>query len=386
MKDEHYKWYQEENKKTVEKHQNDLSKYPKGILLDLGCRDRKERNFVGMDWRAREGVDIVHDLEDFPYPLDDETCLTIKAAHLVEHIKPWLFIRWMDEMWRLLVPNGQICISAPYAYSMGMMQDPTHCTNITDKTWQYFDPDYVSYKHYEPKPWKIEHLAWRLAENVEVILRKRAEDQKGLQMESEESVKLAFQGLEKGAMQKPAELAALLQFMKGAVLNTVVEIGTASGGVFFVLCKVADNNATLISIDDGEGRYGDTKLAITEEELRRYGKDGQTIHAIRKDSHMDLTKGKLLKLLNGRQIDLLFIDGDHTYEGVKKDYAMYSTLVKENGFIVFHDICQHDPEKKCEVDKFWKELKPNHVTQELLDMANTSWGGIGVLINKGVKK
>lgn len=360
----------------------DLSKYPKGVLLDIGCKDRKEPNFIGLDYRSREGVDVTHDLESFPYPFDDETCLTIKCAHVVEHVKPWLFIPFMDEMWRLLVPNGQIAISAPYAYSMGMMQDPTHCSNVTEKTWQYFDPDYVMYKQYEPKPWKIEHASWRLAENIEVILRKRPVDQKGLQMGAEESVKLAFEAMAKGAMQKPAELAALLQFIKNVDLDVVVEIGTASGGLFYALCQAAKDDALLVSIDMPEGHYGDGKLPIEEEALKSYGKKGQTIHCIRADSHLAMTRKRVQKILMGKNVDLLIIDGDHTYKGVKQDFDDYSPFVRKGGLIVFHDICQHDVELKCEVDRFWKEIKADHVTQELLDVTDTVWGGIGVLVKK----
>jgi hypothetical protein len=37
------------------------------------------------------------------------------------------------------------------------------------------------------------------------------------------------------------------------------------------------------------------------------------------------------------KIDLLFIDGDHTYEGVKRDFDLYSTILSENGVIIIHD-------------------------------------------------
>jgi hypothetical protein len=37
------------------------------------------------------------------------------------------------------------------------------------------------------------------------------------------------------------------------------------------------------------------------------------------------------------KIDLLFIDGDHSYEGVKKDFELYSTILSNNGIIIIHD-------------------------------------------------
>jgi len=48
--------------------------------------------------------------------------------------------------------------------------------------------------------------------------------------------------------------------------------------------------------------------------------------------------------LNGEPLDFLFIDGDHTYEGVKRDFEMYSPLVRNGGIIAFHDIVKHPPE------------------------------------------
>ncbi|HNZ26112.1 MAG TPA: class I SAM-dependent methyltransferase [Spirochaetota bacterium] len=41
---------------------------------------------------------------------------------------------------------------------------------------------------------------------------------------------------------------------------------------------------------------------------------------------------------NNIKIDFLFIDGDHSYEGVKKDWDLYSPLLKPNSIVLFHDI------------------------------------------------
>jgi hypothetical protein len=37
------------------------------------------------------------------------------------------------------------------------------------------------------------------------------------------------------------------------------------------------------------------------------------------------------------KIDLLYIDGDHSYEGVKSDFDLYSTILSPNGVIMIHD-------------------------------------------------
>lgn len=98
-----------------------------GILLDIGCGGNKQERFVGMDKRALPGVDIIHDLEVFPYPLKDESCLTIVGSHIIEHIKPWLMLDLMNELWRLLIPDGQLALAHPYGVNTLFVQDPTHC-------------------------------------------------------------------------------------------------------------------------------------------------------------------------------------------------------------------------------------------------------------------
>lgn len=68
------------------------------------------------------------------------------------------------------------------------------------------------------------------------------------------------------------------------------------------------------------------------------------------DSKSPETFTRLKEKLNGQAINLLFIDGDHTYEGVKSDYLIYSSLVQD--LIAFHDVIIY----KSSVAKFWNEL------------------------------
>lgn len=146
----------------------------KGICLDIGCGETKRPNFVRLDKRKLPGIDIVHDLEVFPYPLPDECCLTILASHILEHIKPWLFIDVMNELWRITKVDGGLAISMPYGRSDGYIQDPTHCTPCNEATWAYFDPSYSLYKVYKPKPWKIMKgfPVWQSNGNMEVAMEK----------------------------------------------------------------------------------------------------------------------------------------------------------------------------------------------------------------------
>lgn len=160
-----------------------LLKKKSGIRLDIGCGGNKQKGFVGLDLRDLPGVDIVWNCEEFPWPIPDDKVLVAIASHLVEHINPHGggFIRFMDEVWRIMQPGGQFMIAAPHGSSQGYLQDPTHCNQVNEATWAYFDPIINKqpsplFKIYMPKPWKIEHLHWSPAGNMEIALRKRIED------------------------------------------------------------------------------------------------------------------------------------------------------------------------------------------------------------------
>lgn len=158
----------------------------KRLQLDLGCGGNKQKGFIGMDLRALPGVDIVHDIEVFPWPLESGCCQTVVASHLVEHIKPWYSIPFMDECWRVLQEGGKLLIATPYPGSRGFWQDPTHCNGWSEATFQYFDPRYPLYGIYQPKPWEIKKgfPVYQSNGNLEVILTKVSEEQ---QREREET-------------------------------------------------------------------------------------------------------------------------------------------------------------------------------------------------------
>lgn len=103
------------------------------------------------------------------------------------------------------------------------------------------------------------------------------------------------------------------------------------------------------------------------------------INLVREDSHNKETLQEIKKILDGRKLDFLFIDGDHTYTGVKRDFELYKQLVRKGGIIAFHDIAPHSLETKCEVNKFWNEIKNNYEYQEFVEDWKQNWAGIGLI-------
>jgi len=153
---------------------DDLIAANSGILLDIGCGAFKRDGWVGIDMRDIPGVDIVHDVTEFPWPLPDACAKAAFASHLVEHIPPhnFTFVNFMNEVWRVMQPGGEFAIATPHGSSQGYIQDPTHCNPCNEATWDYFCPERPSglWTIYKPKPWRIKMLTANPAANMELVL------------------------------------------------------------------------------------------------------------------------------------------------------------------------------------------------------------------------
>jgi predicted O-methyltransferase YrrM len=193
---------------------------------------------------------------------------------------------------------------------------------------------------------------------------------------------LTQRGREFAALQKPEELSELLWLVEEHAPKRLVEIGTYAGGTLYCLCQIAQPDGTIVSIDKPMGRFGGGYTDERAEEMQKlFPRAGQALHLIRADSQLPETLEQLKGILDGERLDLLFIDGDHGYDGVKSDFDMYSPLVAEGGMIVFHDILDHNPDSGCEVASFWNEIRDDYRHVEL-EAAPYRWGGIGVLWQK----
>jgi len=159
--------------------------------------------------------------------------------------------------------------------------------------------------------------------------------------------------------QKQYEFDLMLEEVSALKPEVAVEIGILRGGVLSAM-----NIETKIGIDINPQKRPKDQYII----------DG--------DSHDLLTVKRLDSVLNEKEIDFLFIDGDHSYNGVKRDYELYSPFVRKGGIIGFHDILDTPYHRKtgCLVAPFWKELKSHGMAwREIIDPGDITWGGIGLV-------
>lgn len=185
-------------------------------------------------------------------------------------------------------------------------------------------------------------------------------------------------------IQQDTEILPLLKFLKKEEINSFIEIGSHKGGSFYLLSQLC--SGIKISIDLCSGCFGG--IGPIEAEKRNTKLKGlfDNCHFIEGDTKSRNTWLRLDAILGDNKVDLLFIDGDHTLEGVKNDWDNYRGFVKPGGLVVFHDIIDTEfhrgftpPTVVCEL---WSELKKTEQCTELICLPELrSWdgGGIGIV-------
>lgn len=94
------------------------------LVLDLGCGMRKTLGAIGADRLPFDGVDVLCDLERFPYPFADHVADAVVMNHVVEHVDdPVAALR---EVGRILKPGGRLAIRTPHFSSVNAFSDFTH--------------------------------------------------------------------------------------------------------------------------------------------------------------------------------------------------------------------------------------------------------------------
>ena len=178
------------------------------------------------------------------------------------------------------------------------------------------------------------------------------------------------------------EFRSFTEYIKSKQPKIVVEIGTKKGGSLFMWARYL-RPQHLISIDLPGGIHGGGFPKQKIPFLKYFLSDvkDSKVSIILGDSHEKKTFEKLKSILNNQEIDFLFIDGDHRYQGVKMDFEMYKPLVRMGGVIAFHDIMdsEYHHKQECYVDKLWNEIKSDYEYKEFIQSPSQHKYGIGVL-------
>lgn len=113
----------------------------KVIKLDLACgKDKHDPSFIGVDVVKLEGVDVVHDLNSFPWPWEDSSVDEIFCKNYIEHIPD--LISFMNECGRILKQGSKMILVAPYYSSIRAWQDPTHVRAISEASFLYYNQEW----------------------------------------------------------------------------------------------------------------------------------------------------------------------------------------------------------------------------------------------------
>lgn len=105
-------------------HQFDLAADGLGAVLDVGCGSAKAPGAVGLDISAETDADIVHDLDEFPYPLESDSFDHVLLQDVLEHVREP--VRVVEELRRVLRPGGRLQLRTPHFSSVLAYGDPTH--------------------------------------------------------------------------------------------------------------------------------------------------------------------------------------------------------------------------------------------------------------------
>lgn len=120
------------------------------MKLDIGCGKNKHEGYIGVDKENFDVVDVVHDLNNSPWPFADNSVSEILCHNVLEHLEsPWRAVR---EIIRICRREARIHIRFPTPEHPNAWKDPEHKYTFTPKWFEQFGEFKIvkNEKHYVP--------------------------------------------------------------------------------------------------------------------------------------------------------------------------------------------------------------------------------------------
>src|ERR1041384_3933945 len=102
-------------------------------VLDIGCGANKVAGAVGMDVNPRTAADVIHDLDDLPYPFADDQFDEVIGRHVIEHVRNPMAV--MCELHRLTRAGGIVKLLAPHWTNPDFATDLTHRNHLNTRSF-----------------------------------------------------------------------------------------------------------------------------------------------------------------------------------------------------------------------------------------------------------
>lgn len=106
--------------------------------------------------KFHDGIDVAHDLNVFPYPWKDNSWDYIEFSDCLEHLRA-NYIEVMDELWRILSPEGHLFVHTAEQATWQLYTDPTHIQGFALNSMDYLDPEtrHGQEYSYSDRKWKL---------------------------------------------------------------------------------------------------------------------------------------------------------------------------------------------------------------------------------------
>lgn len=129
--------------------------------LDLGCgQSKRDAESIGVDWVQLPGVDVVADINK-TLPFANDSIDEIYTRHTLEHVEDIFFV--MNEIYRLIKPEGQVIIKVPHFACPTAYSDLTHKRFFGIYSFQCFDPSHAKNNYSEVGKAKFKLISAKLS-------------------------------------------------------------------------------------------------------------------------------------------------------------------------------------------------------------------------------